>query len=47
MENWWVRKDSNLRAIKDLVYSQAQSTALPHTHDWRLLHDSNVRPPAS
>lgn len=45
--NWWVRMDSNHRANEDLVYSQAQSTALPHTLGWYLVHDSNVRPPAS
>lgn len=31
--NWWVRMDLNHRANEDLVYSQAQSTALPHTLD--------------
>jgi hypothetical protein len=30
--DWWVRMDSNHRANEDLVYSQAHSTALPHTH---------------
>jgi hypothetical protein len=33
MPVWWVRMDSNHRANEDLVYSQVQSTALPHTHE--------------
>ena len=31
--NRWVRMDLNHRANEDLVYSQAHSTALPHTLD--------------
>lgn len=40
---WWVRMDSNHRANEDLVYSQAQSTALQwwprnfeHGDKWKL-----------
>ena len=44
---WWVRMDSNHRANEDLVYSQVQSTALPHTHqNWCRRRDSNPRRPA-
>jgi hypothetical protein len=35
------------RLEEDLGYGQVQSTALPLTLEWHLVHDSNVRPPAS
>ena len=35
------------RLMEDLGYGQVQSTALPLTHEWHLVHESNVRPPAS
>ena len=38
---WWVRMDLNHRAFRDLIYSQAQSTALPHTQN---LLPKNTRP---
>ena len=41
---WWVRMDSNHRANEDLVYSQAQSTALPHTLQ-KLVPQEGFEPP--
>lgn len=46
---WWVRMDSNHRVLSGSCFTGSRNRPLCHTPllHWRLVHDSNVQPPAS